>query len=133
LDDQGQPMFTSMPAIVTQGQHSAGVVAQSSGSTGGETGDSFQFLGQSVPQTGYGGAGGSVQVNAYADIATQGDDSRGIVMQSIGSSGGSGGDTEGIFVLGGVAAGAGGDGGSVSANLGANVTTVGDAGTAVLA
>src|SRR5699024_4224740 len=76
VDDQGELSFTNVPNIVTQGKNSSGVIVQSFGSTGGETGDSFQFLGQSVPETGYGGAGGTIQVNAHANIVTQGKNSR---------------------------------------------------------
>ena len=109
----------------TAGYFAAGVVAQSIGGGGGNGGSAdvySPFVGVSIGgQGGNGGAGGSINVTNSEAITTLGDQSFGIVAQSVGGGGGSGGNAStysvsaiSIAVAVGGGAGDGGNGGSVS-------------------
>lgn len=118
-------------SIDTDGDVSHGAVAQSLGSQGGPTGDDTELLGQSTPVTGRGGSGGRVLANFGGDIDTDGDNARGILLQSVGDSGGAGGTASGIVVLGG-STGSGGtrdDGGAAGTGGEIQVTSIGDIST----
>ena len=96
--------------IVTLGQESNGILAQSIGGGGGNGGFSIglsagsEFAGTlSVGGTALGGGGapGAVAVTNYGTIMTEGSDSNGIEAQSIGGSGGNGGfSVSGAFTTG---------------------------------
>ncbi len=93
--------------IVTTGNNSHGILAQSIGGGGGNGGDSLAGAGglggsvtvnATVTVGGWGGAGnvgGTVIVNNGAVIATGGHNSNAILAQSIGGGGGSGGSSSG--------------------------------------
>ncbi|APT59900.1 hypothetical protein RGI145_21615 [Roseomonas gilardii] len=115
-------------AIVTSGERSTGILAQSIGGGGGNggnaisTSDTNVFLNIAIGGSGAGGgAGGSVEVASTGSITTSGLHSSGIVMQSIGGGGGNGGAaySKVVSVIGGASvslggtAGGGGDGGPV--------------------
>ncbi|MEO8062207.1 MAG: autotransporter outer membrane beta-barrel domain-containing protein [Pseudomonadota bacterium] len=104
--------------ILTDGDDSDGIVAQSVGGSGGNGGFALAFSGTVGDVAGAafaagvggkgggGGDGGNVQMRAGGDIATGGANSDGIVAQSIGGGGGTGGFA--ITVAAGVAGGAAG-------------------------
>jgi len=142
-------------SIVTEGQFSTGLLAQSVGGGGGSggftvsasvAGDPVASLAIGVGVGGNGGAGGfGGIVNATFDggIRTVEDDSRGAVIQSVGGGGGSGGfNVSGAVGIGGVggagvAVGVGGSGagggagGQATGHIGGVVDTTGDRSTGV--
>ncbi|MGE5189814.1 MAG: hypothetical protein ACM3NF_07135, partial [Gemmatimonadota bacterium] len=136
-------------AIVTLGDKSYGILAQSIGGGGGNGGFSIAggvSAGASLnfSMAGGGGSGsrsGTVALTSSSDISTTGDDSHGIFAQSVGGGGGSGGFcVAGSIGAGGITASVGGAGGAganadnvtVSAT-GANIVTSGDRSYGILA
>ncbi len=119
--------ITNSGSIATSGDGSFGILAQSIGGGGGHAANTNGLFVALGGRGGSGGNGGhvSVALQPLSSIATTGDFSTGIVMQSIGGGGGNGGFGKaiGVFVgfgIGGVG-GAGGAGGNVSiADVGAN-------------
>ncbi|WP_156898221.1 hypothetical protein [Methylocapsa acidiphila] len=101
--------------IVTLGQQSNGILAQSIGGGGGNGGFSIGLSGGSEfagtlsvggSALGGGGAAGAVKVTSYGTILTLGADSNAIAAQSIGGGGGNGGfSIAGAFTTGSVAVG----------------------------
>ncbi|MFZ5452319.1 MAG: hypothetical protein ACOZF2_10705, partial [Thermodesulfobacteriota bacterium] len=133
--------------ITTMGDRAAGIKAQSIGGGGGHGGFSvagslsFSKVDAAFSLGGSGGGGGNadaVTVNSAATIGiqTQGNDSQGILAQSLGGGGGSGGfSVAGVLDLGGAglalslggSAGTGGFGSKVTINdTGALILTAGD-------
>lgn len=112
--------------IRTQGDSSHGIYALSVGGTGGSGGDGWGIVGRAGSGS-IGGNGGVVTVNNSALIDTQGNNSHGILAQSIGGTGGSAGSVGGLVALGGSADG-GGDASAVTINNrpGGVVQTSGD-------
>ena len=117
--------------IITEGDNSHGILAQSVGGGGGNGGFGVSASSAPVPvHIGIGGTAGSgghadiVQVMSGSDITTSGSDAHGVVAQSIGGGGGTGGFSVAASILGGVSLNLaiGGDG-----NTGGNgnVVTVG--------
>jgi hypothetical protein len=105
-------------ALTTTGDNSPGIDALSVGGAGGDGGT---FLGNEGGAQGGGGGGGgeggAVTVTLQlASISTQGQSASGIVAQSQGAVGGSGGDASGLKSTAG-AGGAGGSSGAVTASL----------------
>ncbi len=94
---------TNSGAIVTKGERSEGILAQSIGGGGGNGGFSatanLSFGNSNSVAFSVGGRGGAagraglVQVITEGDISTSGEQSRGILAQSIGGGGGNGGST----------------------------------------
>jgi hypothetical protein len=138
-------------SIVTGGQGSHGIFAQSVGGGGGDGGLTTEST-QSVPllgkkslsvevggKEGSGGDGGAVSVVRGAPIQTYGDNAYGILAQSIGGGGGSGhfiltDNAPGVHKLTiGGQGGAGGHGGPVSVTGSGTITTQGAAAHAVVA
>lgn len=128
----GTVTITETGSVATSGDHSTGILAQSIGGgsaaeafptgtsttgtvTGGGNGGSGQLAllvsAGSGGNGGRGGNGGTVLVNNSGTIVTAGDDSAGIVAQSVGGGGGGGGSTNTLGILFAVALGAG-DGGT---------------------
>ncbi|HEU5134174.1 MAG TPA: hypothetical protein VFU13_03425, partial [Steroidobacteraceae bacterium] len=110
-------------SILTRGQSSYGVLAQSIGGGGGSGAGS----GGLVTVGGSGGAGGNgnnVTVINNAQIQTLGADGKGIVAQSIGGGGGSASASTGAVELGGQGAG-GGNGLTVTVENYRGISTVG--------
>jgi len=112
--------------IVTIGQKSPGILAQSIGGAGGGSGDSFGIVGLPGSATS-GGNGGMVTVTNSGVIETSQKESHGIWAQSLGGSGGNAGDAGGIVALGGKLGGGGGTGSTVTVNnnAGGDITTHG--------
>ncbi|WP_027036867.1 autotransporter outer membrane beta-barrel domain-containing protein [Mesorhizobium ciceri] len=104
--------------ITTYGIYSHGIAAQSIGGGGGGSAGGFGLFSSSGGGGGNGGNGGIVQVTNNAAISTWGNNSQGILAQTIGGGGGDGGSNFGLFASGGSGS-LGGNGGP------ANVVTVG--------
>jgi len=141
--------ITDSGTIVTQGDRSYGIFAQSLGGGGGNGSSIISVTGQVASESaglfglniggsgGIGGDGGSVQVDNGGLIDTSGDGAHGILAQSIGGGGGNGGmviaanvsigTTAGtpLIAIGGVG-GDGGDGGNVVVNNSGQIVTRGD-------
>ncbi|TDH38124.1 hypothetical protein E2A64_03070 [Pseudohoeflea suaedae] len=148
---------TNKGAIVTHGDLSNGILAQSIGGTGGSggvsvsgsinvSGGSGGSVGVSLGGSGRkGGAGGSVAVTNEAGLTTLGDLASGIVAQSVGGDGGSGGmSVTGALNASGSSGGAasvtvggsggtGGTGGSVTVANDGKIVTLGDLSYGILA
>jgi len=108
--------------ILTLGNYSRGILAQSIGGGGGSGGFGYGIV--AIGGTGsLGGSAGEVEVNNSGSITTEGVRSDGIFAQSVAGSGGSGGNAGGLVALGG-GAGPGGKGNQVSVvNSGSIVTS----------
>ena len=122
---------TEKSTITTRGAQSTGLLLQSFGGQGGATGDSFELLGQPAASTGYAGTGGAIGPSTWVDISTEGDYSRGMVLQSVGGGGGTAGSSGGLVVIGG-AGGVGANGGVVDLSHAGSITTKGTSATAIL-
>ncbi|WP_170430281.1 hypothetical protein [Ruegeria arenilitoris] len=109
---------TSTGSILTTGDFANGIYAQSIGGSGGSAGTSGNLLVSLIGGADNGGNGGQVTVSHGGAIETQGDFARGIVAQSIGGGGGSGGTAGGLvsLSLGGVGSN-GGSGDKVSVTV----------------
>ena len=92
-------------------------------------------MGADAGQGGAGGSGGLVGVTVdTGKIATTGFASGGLVLQSIGGSGGDGANADGVFSAGGGRGGAAGDPGAVQLSLvNSSVMTVGEDSAAIVA
>ncbi|MEL6568471.1 MAG: autotransporter outer membrane beta-barrel domain-containing protein [Pseudomonadota bacterium] len=143
--------------VLTEGNNSDGIIAQSLGGGGGNGGvnvaGNLTFSGAagagiSVGVGGAGGgagSGGEVDLTVGADLMTMGDGSAGILAQSLGGSGGNGavnvagGITGSSSAGGSINVGVGGVGGSgggantVTASVSGNVTTFGSQANAITA
>jgi len=103
----------SSGSIITSGDRSHGIFAQSVGGGGGSGGGEFALIASLGGQGGAGGNGGTVSVVNSGTIVTFGAFSYGIYAQSIGGGGGDGGDSSGLVAIGGAGAGSS-PGGAVS-------------------
>ncbi|WP_143534508.1 beta strand repeat-containing protein [Roseovarius albus] len=122
--------------ILTQGDFSSGILAQSVGGGGGNggyaVGASADIAGGGAASisvgvgggAGGGGAGGNVTAQIDADVTTRGNDASAVVVQSIGGGGGNG----GFSVAAGLAAGGGGAG-TIGVGLGGSGGSGGFGGT----
>ena len=143
--------------VDTSGDNSTGVVVQSVGGGGGNGGFSVSAglagggIGAGTVGVGLGGTGGSgasggdVNASSTGTITTRGDNSSGLVAQSVGGGGGNGGfNVTGTVAGGGTGSGAisvglggaggtGGTGGAVTAASSGDVRTEGDRSTGILA
>ncbi len=93
--------------VNTSGTFSHGILAQSIGGSGGSSGTSGNLLVSLLGSTDNGGNGSPVSVTNNGTIATTGDNSRGIMAQSLGGGGGTGGFAGGLIAVGGAGAGGG--------------------------
>lgn len=140
------------PSIVTTDDRSRGVFAQSVGGGGGNGGFAVQVTGGygagvSIAvggSGGKGGAGNAVNLNGDVTVRTEGNNSEGILAQSVGGGGGNGGFTVSFAGAAGPGAGAlsvgvggsGGDGGAagtVTVNSGGAIVTEGEFSTGFIA
>ncbi|HEY3814257.1 MAG TPA: autotransporter outer membrane beta-barrel domain-containing protein [Caulobacteraceae bacterium] len=132
----GGNVYGYAAAIATHGDHSAGFVAQSVGGGGGSGGFdvsgalSGSGTGAGAVSVGIGGGGGgggdagNVTGNVSGVVVTYGNQSDGVVVQSIGGGGGDGG-----FHVAGSISGAGEGAGSVSVGVGGGGGKAGDSAT----
>ena len=137
--DGGTVKLTSNGTILTKGNSSTAFLAQSIGGGGGNGGFNISAAvqgsgtaggGVSVGLGGNGGGGGNgstVQAASNNAVETEGDQSSGVVAQSIGGGGGNGG-----FNVAPVLSGAGTASGAVSVGLGGSGDTGGDGGAVTL-
>ncbi|MFD0892672.1 hypothetical protein ACFQ5Q_03490 [Luteolibacter ambystomatis] len=102
--------------ISTSQDNSRGIVAQSIGGGGGDGGNSGGMVAVGGKGSG-GGSGSTVTVKNGGTITTLGNDSRGIVAQSVGGGGGNGGSTGSVGVFAGVAVGGSGSTGGAGGNV----------------
>jgi uncharacterized protein YhjY with autotransporter beta-barrel domain len=100
-------------SLLTSGDYSAGVFAQSVGGGGGNGAGSGGWFASLGGTGGSGGVGGIVDASNEGLISTTGDWSHSIFAQSVGGGGGSGGGSGGAWVAIGGAGGEGNDGGEV--------------------
>ncbi|MFN3931270.1 MAG: hypothetical protein ACK4JY_05910 [Brevundimonas sp.] len=122
---------TDSSSVVTSGDGSDGLFAQSVGGGGGSGSSSGGVV--SLGGTGGGGgAGGEVSVTHGGEIETGGLNSRGIFAQSVGGGGGSGGHSGGLVSIGG-AGGAASHGGDVDVINTGSITTAGNLSSAIQA
>ena len=140
----GNPVAVT-PVIRTEGDRAKGIFAQSVGGGGGSGGFAAQATVGYIASAsvavggtgGDGGNGGTVRVNGDTTILTDGVDSDGMLVQSVGGGGGNGGfavsfsgaagDAAGVALGVGVGGkgGKGGQGGDVTLNAGGDILTEG--------
>ncbi|MEG2731057.1 MAG: hypothetical protein RR935_11110, partial [Brevundimonas sp.] len=129
----GDVNLTQNGDIETEGDGSYGILAQSIGGQGGDSGNvgGLVALGGNA---GSGGNGGKVTVTTGqgSDISTKGKGAHAIVAQSIGGGGGTGGVAGGLVAIG-AEGGTGGTGGTVSVNHNGDVITTGQGAYGILA
>ena len=120
-------------SILTKGDYSYGILAESVGGGGGSAGTSGGLVAIGAT-SGSGGAAGNVSVTANGSVETRGTSSRGIFAQSVGGGGGNAGYTGGLVAIGGAGT-LGGIGGQVSVAVGSTggVTTLGKGSDAIFA
>ena len=146
--DAQKVAVTSSGDIVTEGDNSSGILAQSVGGGGGAAGYSASGslgVGASVAYSmggngGKGGDGGEVSVTNNNTISTFGSTSYGLLAQSVGGGGGAGAMSIGasaneisVAISLGADGGTGGDGGLVEVTNNGNITTAGEMGYGILA
>ena len=112
--------------ITTSGAGAHGILAQSIGGVGGDSGTSGNLIVSLQGTSDNGGHGGDVTVTNNGSITTTGPRSRGIFAQSVGGGGGSGGMSGGLVALGGSGSN-GGNAGTVTVknNAGGVISTSG--------
>ncbi len=108
----GTVTVTNHGDILTTGDNAIGIYAQSIGGAAGAAGDGGGFIASGGAAVA-GGQGGTVSVTNSGSIETRGENSYGILAQSIGGEGGNAGDGTGAVAAGGDG-GAGGTGGNVT-------------------
>lgn len=111
--------------VSTKGYQSQAVFARSYGGAGGEGGKANSAVGSGSGGAGAGsGPGGDVALTFNGSILTSGEESNGLLVQSVGGFSGDGGDASG-FVAYGAGSQSAGDGGTVSVTLesGTTITT----------
>ena len=114
---------SSDSSIVTYGDDSTGLVAESIGGAGGEGGSGGSLFFTEGGSGSAGGSGGSVNVTNEATITTFGAAAKGILAQSIGGGGGDGGSSSSLLVSLGGAGSSTSPGGDVSVFNTGNITT----------
>ncbi|MCW8039873.1 ESPR-type extended signal peptide-containing protein [Acinetobacter entericus] len=108
--------------IITHGKNSVGVLAVSEGGRGGDAGGSVGIVSHQGKGSSAGKAGSvEISTDKNTTIVSNGDESTGILGQSIGGSGGNSGYAVGIAALGG-SGGSGGDADTVIINNKSSIT-----------
>ena len=129
--DGGSVQVVNSGAITTGGDRADSIFAQSVGGGGGNAPGSGGLV--AVGGTGAGGGNGNtVAVTNSGLLQTVGDESRGILAQSIGGGGGAGGGSGGVFAIGGSGSSSGNGGGITVTNSG-GIATGGDHSSSILA
>ncbi len=117
--------------IVTGGDGAIGIQAQSLGGKAGNGGASYGIVGEGGGGS-TGGNGSTVTVRNYGEILTAKDFSHGILAQSIGGSGGNGGESGGLVAFP-DKGGAGGNGGNVDVTNAGRIETFGKSARGIFA
>ncbi|WP_233238605.1 hypothetical protein [Bordetella sp. LUAb4] len=122
--------------ISTQGDDAAAVLATSAGGGGGLAGSANGIIAVGGGHGGAAGNGGNIVMLNLGDIATTGDHSPAVSLQSIGGGGGFGGDANATGVIAAIAiggsGGAAGDGAEVQLGSAGKISTQGDGSSGVL-
>lgn len=131
----GAASVTNNGTITTSGSASHGIVAQAMGGAGGQGTNGLGLLVSDAGSGGGGGNGGTATVtnNGTGSITVGGSDSFGIVAQSVGGLGGSGGSSGSLAVSIGGAGGNAGSGSTATITNAGSVSTSGTGGTGILA
>ncbi|MFA5487622.1 MAG: autotransporter outer membrane beta-barrel domain-containing protein [Candidimonas sp.] len=129
--------ITNGGSVSTSGNDAAAVVVNSAGGGGGLALPSNGIIAVGGGHGGAGGQGGTANMTHTGSIDTSGDNSAGVLLQSIGGGGGVGGDANATGVIASIAiggnGGAAGDGGQVQfSSQGKIVTRAGNASAVVL-
>lgn len=119
-------------SITTNGKDSSGIIAQTLSGAGGNAGTDSGHQG-SGGNGGNGGNAGNVTVTNDGMISTSGDNSRGILAQSLAGAGGPGGNSGGFFNNRGGTGGSSGSAGTVTVNNFDVITTSGSNAHGILA
>ncbi len=117
---------TSGTHITTQGDFAAGITLHSIGGGGGTGEDFTGVLSGSGGNGGNGGDGSKVSLTTASTITTSGDHAYGLLGQSIGGSGGTGGISDGLELELGGDGGGGGAGGDIDINNTGMIRTSGN-------
>ncbi len=129
---------TAAGSILTQGDYSPALFAESAGGNGGDGGTTIAAINSQGGSGGVGGndgtigAGPIVSVSNSGTIQTLGFASTGIDAESYGGNGGAGGGANGLVIAIGGNSGAGGSGGDVGVSNTGSVSTNGDASFGIL-
>jgi len=110
--------------IMTSGDGSHGIFAESRGGRGGNGGWAFSTTYAEGGNGGSGGDGGTIAIDNFAGIETGGVEAYGILGRSFGGEGGDGGRGDGIYGDGGAGLGSG-NGGEVTINNAGTIRTTG--------
>jgi len=133
--DGGNITVTNSGAITTTGNSpelvGAAILAQSIGGGGGDAASSYGLVALGGSGSA-GGNGGEVKVTNSGQLQTFGNDAYGIMAQSTGGGGGSGGNSYGLVALGGDGESTG-DGGSIEVINTGEITTAGDGSASIFA
>ncbi|WP_153001052.1 autotransporter outer membrane beta-barrel domain-containing protein [Thiomicrospira sp. XS5] len=124
---------TAGTTIQTTGDFAAGVTLHSVGGGGGTGGNFTGVLAGSGGNGGNGGNGDKVTITSGSTVTTAGEQAYGLLVQSIGGSGGTGGIGTGLVLGLGGDGGAGGAAGEVEVNNTGAVTTSGYGSTGIVA
>ncbi|WP_438858658.1 hypothetical protein [Achromobacter spanius] len=132
--DAGTAFATTLnySSVTTVGDFAAGIVTQSIGGGGGTGTDFTVGLAGAGGNGGNGGSGTDATISTSGAITTTGQHAYGLLAQSIGGSGGTGGVGEGLILALGGAGGAGGAGGTVTIDNAGAVSTNGYGSTGML-
>ena len=118
-------ILTDSLEIITHGNNSIGILAVSEGGRGGDAGGSVGIVSHQGKGSSAGKAGSvEISTDKNTTIVSNGDESTGILGQSIGGSGGNSGYAVGIAALGG-SGGSGGDADKVTINNKSSITMKG--------
>lgn len=148
--DGGIVLANTKTDVTTTSEHADGIVVQSIGGGGGHSSnivnsdvsglEMSQFVGNQGAVGGDGGDGGSVTLLADGTVQTVGDNSSGVVAQSVGGGGGKGGHTvdadasvELAAVKLGASGGDGGNAGDVELTVSGEIETKGDLSAGIVA
>ncbi len=124
--DTGTIEVINSGSISTAGDDSYGILAQGFAGGGGGSGGGSSVFDTNINQPGTSGTVGFVQVANFGNISTLGDNSYGVLAQSVSGSGGAGGDSQlGFVSLGGDGVFAT-NGGAVDFDHNGNLTTAGE-------
>jgi hypothetical protein len=114
------------------GDGSHGIYAQSNGGEGGDGGDATYNFYSEGGEAGSAGSAGDISINNAGNLTINGANSRGIFAETIGGGSGTGGDTLGVFSVGGDGS-YGGAGGNVNITNKGGIDTRGVSATAIFA
>ncbi len=131
--DGGKASVINAGRVSTQADYSQGIAAQSIGGGGGNSGSSWGLV--AIGGTADNGGRGdtvSVENTLTGSVQTRGKGSIGIFAQSVGGSGGRGGDATGLAAIGGNGA-VGGGGGRVDVTNAGEIKTFGDTSRGIFA